>query len=257
MIPTSNKGRFALLLGVAIIIPLCNFAPEFLSASFSSSASVSSSSSSLSSSSSFSSSSSSSSSSAWDKPESQRVDGASEHLQKLSAYEANLPLFEAVKQNDLKRVRELLLSDQEEAEAEGGGGGGNDNGFDVNAEDPRGITPLIEATLLGSTPLVELLLSRGAAAQPSPGFRHTPLRAACLTANVPLIALLLDRGADPNAASEGGRTPLMGACFLRPEVVDDEEDGGRAKSLAAVKWMLDDERTDPTIRNGFGESALD
>mmetsp|Transcript_4376 Transcript_4376/g.8717 ORF Transcript_4376/g.8717 Transcript_4376/m.8717 type:complete len:306 (+) Transcript_4376:163-1080(+) len=249
MIPTSNKGRFALL-GIVILIPLCNFLPDFLSASSSEAVG----------------SRSSASSSAWDKPESQRLDGASELLQNFSTYEANLPLFEAVKQNDLKQVRALLEGDANTLNIDNPENNDKNNQqgnktakdtttkFDVNAEDPKGITPIIEATLLGATPIVELLLSHGATAQPAPGFRHTPLRAACLTANLHLIALLLDKGADPNAMSEGGRTPLMGACFLRPEF---DGPDGRASSFPAVKLMLEDPRTDPTIRNSFGESALD
>lgn len=65
-----------------------------------------------------------------------------------------------------------------------------------------------------------------------------------------MIPLLLKAGADPNAKSEGNRTPLMGACFLRKGVED-------AKSVLCVKALLVDERVDPTVRNSFGESALD
>ena len=42
----------------------------------------------------------------------------------------------------------------------------------------------------------------------------------------------------------------MGACFLRGGV--DE-----TKSVECVRALLEDERTDPTIRNSYGESALD
>ena len=98
----------------------------------------------------------------------------------FNSYKLNTPIFEAVKNNDLELVRSLL---------EGGIDDGKNNKqkdakisyYNVNAEDPQGITPLIEATLLGNFELVELLLFNGAHAQPSPGFRHTPLRAACLS----------------------------------------------------------------------------
>eukprot|EP00970_Alexandrium_tamarense_P000332 scaffold36_cov193-Alexandrium_tamarense.AAC.2 len=163
-----------------------------------------------------------------------------------NSYEANIPLFEAVKANDLSLVRSLL---------ESAPGTSTTTAYDVNAEDPIGITPLIEATLLGSSDMVNLLLSHGARAQPLPGFRHTALRAACLTANPQLITLLIQRGADVNAKSEGGRTPLMGACFMRPQL--DERGDREELSLTAVQLMMEDTQTDPTIRNSFGESALD
>ncbi|KAL7476191.1 hypothetical protein ACHAW6_002069 [Cyclotella cf. meneghiniana] len=156
------------------------------------------------------------------------------------SYQKNLPIFKAVKSNNLTQLK-ILLNDS--------------TTYDVNAQDSQGITPLIEATLLGNYDMVSFLLSRGASAQPSPGFRHTALRAACLTANPRLISYLLREGADPNAKSEGGRTPLMGACFLRPEY--DRSTEREELSLKAVQSMMEDGRTDPLLKNSFGESALD
>lgn len=153
-------------------------------------------------------------------------------------YPINQPLFEAVKANKLNEVKSLLQSTI----------------YDPNAEDSEGITPLIEATLLGNSEMVSYLVSKGARVQPSPGFRHTALRAACLTANPQLITYLLQNGADPNAKSDGDRTPLMGACFLRPEY--DKLPNANELSFKAVEVMLQDGRTDPLITNSFGESAL-
>lgn len=144
-----------------------------------------------------------------------------------------LPLFDAIRAQNIDKVKYLIEKE----------------GKDVNEEDEKGITPLIEATLSGNESLVKLIMEAGAPAQPPPGFRHTPLRAACLTGNVNLIDLLLKEGADPNAKSEGDRTPLMGACFLRPGYNAD-------LSLPAVQAMLKDERTDVTIPNTFGETAI-
>ena len=172
----------------------------------------------------------------------------------FNTYEYNAPLFEAVKSNDIELVRSLLTkgvvdyTDTDKNEK-------TNYYYNINAEDSVGITPLIEATLLGNLELVEILLHHGAYAQPLPGFRHTPLRAACLTANTQLISLLLQKGAQPNAKSEGGRTPLMGACFLRPQL--DALPTRSDLSYKAVKIMLEDSSTDPSIRNDFGESALD
>lgn len=144
-----------------------------------------------------------------------------------------LPLFDAIRAQNINKVKYLIEKE----------------GKNVNEEDEKGITPLIEATLTGNESLVKLIMDAGAPAQPPPGFRHTPLRAACLTGNVNLIDLLLKEGADPNAKSEGDRTPLMGACFLRPGYNAD-------LSLPAVQAMLKDERTDVTIPNTFGETAI-
>jgi len=43
---------------------------------------------------------------------------------------------------------------------------------------------------------------------------------------------------------------LMGACFLRSGV-------DASQSIHCVRALLDDDRTDPTLRNSFNESALD
>ena len=175
--------------------------------------------------------------------------GGVEH-ESVNSYEYNAPLFEAVKSNNIELVRSLLTDGVVDNTNKN-----KKNYYNINAEDSLGITPLIEAILLGNVELVELLLLHGAHAQPLPGFRHTPLRAACLTANTQLISLLLQKGAQPNAQSEGGRTPLMGACFLRPQF--DALPNRSELSYEAVKIILQDARTDPTIRNEFGESALD
>mmetsp|Transcript_10335 Transcript_10335/g.17041 ORF Transcript_10335/g.17041 Transcript_10335/m.17041 type:complete len:259 (-) Transcript_10335:95-871(-) len=174
-------------------------------------------------------------------PQYKLASSVNSNTQAFSSYKLNLPLFEAVKSNNLQLVQSLLQHTDQ-------------TNYNVNAEDAQGITPIIEATLLGNIEMVELLLAHGATAQPAPGFRHTPLRAACLTANLPLIRLLVDRGADVNAQSEGGRTPLMGACYLRPQV--DALDNRGELSFQACQLMLQ-LGANPHIENSFRESALD
>ena len=151
----------------------------------------------------------------------------------VSSSALELPLHEAVRSDDISKVKHLLSTS-----------------IDKNAEDDNGVTPLIEACISGNIEIVQLLLNAGCPAQPAPGFRHSPLRGATVCGNAHLIPLLLEAGADPNALSDGNRTPLMGACFLRKGV--DE-----GKSVLCVKALLADERVDPTVRNSFGESALD
>lgn len=149
----------------------------------------------------------------------------------------NLPLHHAVKNNDIDGIK-LLLSN-----------GLNALGIDINAEDPNGITALIQACIQGNEEIVTLLLNSGCPAQPPPGFRHTPLRGSAICGHAHLIPILLQGGADPNALSEGNRTALMGACFLREGVP-------KENSVKCVKALLGDSRTDPTIKNSYGETAL-
>lgn len=146
----------------------------------------------------------------------------------------------AAKDNNVKAIRACIFMAE------------NIPGFALDQEDEHGITGLIEACISGNTEIVQLLLDAGCPAQPTGDFRHTPLRGATVSGNAHLIPILLKAGADPNALSDGNRTPLMGACFLRSGV-----DGEANASAACVKALLEDSRTDPTIRNNFGESALD
>ncbi|KAL9178804.1 hypothetical protein ACHAXT_003935 [Thalassiosira profunda] len=148
-----------------------------------------------------------------------------------------MALHQAVRDNDVDEVKRLVAT-------------AASSQLDIHAEDEHGVTALIEACILGSEELVRVLLDAGCPAQPEGEFRHSPLRGATVCGQAHLIPLLLQAGADPNARSDGHRTPLMGACFLRKGV-----DG--AKSALCVRALLEDARTDPTIRNSFGESALD
>ncbi len=151
----------------------------------------------------------------------------------------SLPLHDAVKRNDVDEAKHILSSREI-------------TGIDVNAEDENGVTALIEACIFGNEEMVKLLLEQGCPAQPPVGFRHSPIRGATVCGNAHIIPILLRYGADPNALSDGNRTPLMGACFLRKDVKDAE-----SKSVQCVKALLLDKRTDPTIANSFGETALD
>lgn len=150
---------------------------------------------------------------------------------------ATLPLHEAVKNNDASEVQSLLAAKE----------------VDPNLEDDNGVTALIEACIAGYEDIVRILLEAGCPAQPKEGFRHSPLRGATVAGQYHIIPVLLEAGADPNALSAGKRTPLMGCCFLRKSVEGDHA----TISLKCVREMLKDTRTDPTIANDFGETALD
>mmetsp|Transcript_21527 Transcript_21527/g.27157 ORF Transcript_21527/g.27157 Transcript_21527/m.27157 type:complete len:181 (-) Transcript_21527:22-564(-) len=154
-----------------------------------------------------------------------------------------LPLHEAVKENDVAKVKKILANGTCTTNT-------TTVGVDINAEDDNGITALIEACISGNAEIVQILLEGGCVAQPAAGFKHSPLRGATVCGHSHLIPILLENGADPNALSDGNRTPLMGACFLRNGVPPE-------CSALCVKELLSDERTDPTLVNTFGESALD
>uniref|UniRef100_A0A6U3QWY1 Uncharacterized protein n=1 Tax=Ditylum brightwellii TaxID=49249 RepID=A0A6U3QWY1_9STRA len=149
-----------------------------------------------------------------------------------------LPLHAAVLANDEAVVRSILSA----------------KSVDSNLEDANGVTALIEACIAGYDNLVEILISEGNCPAHPPGeFRHSPIRGAAVAGRASTMKLLLGHGADPNALSDGNRTALMGACFLRQTVEGDHA----AISVECVKVLLEDKRTDPTVANSFGETALD
>jgi ankyrin repeat protein len=147
------------------------------------------------------------------------------------------PLHEAVKAGDEVRIKDLIVK-------------ANETGLNINEEDRNSFSALIEACVTGNERIVRLLLKAGCPAQPPPDSRHNPLRGACVAGQAHILPILIDAGADVNAFSDGRRTPLMGACFLRPNVPE-------YKSALCTKALLQDPRIDPTIRNSFGETAMD
>eukprot|EP01082_Thalassiosira_pseudonana_P001173 g1699.t1 g1699 contig10:2606211-2606768(+) len=152
-----------------------------------------------------------------------------------------LPLHQAIKTSNLAQITHLLSLPS----------------TNIHQEDVTGVTPLIEACILGDESIVTLLLDAGCPAQPpNDGFRHSPLRGATVCGHYHLIPLLLQHGADPNALSEGNRTPLMGACFLRQGSLCNEDEE-KERSVKCVMALLVDDRVDPAVRNSFSGSALD
>lgn len=79
-------------------------------------------------------------------------------------------------------------------------------GFDVNALNAAGESPLMLAAIKGDVALSRRLLERGARLDPA---GWTPLHYAASGPSTELVALLLDRGAMIDAASPNGSTPLM------------------------------------------------
>ncbi|MCC6540482.1 MAG: ankyrin repeat domain-containing protein [Bryobacterales bacterium] len=85
-------------------------------------------------------------------------------------------------------------------------------GWDVNAADERGNTPLLDAAAVGNAATVRLLLDAGAKVNAANNLGMTPL---LVGAPEPAkVKFLLDAGADVNAASGMGRTPVIVAASV-------------------------------------------
>jgi len=84
-----------------------------------------------------------------------------------------------------------------------------DEGYDVNATQPDGTTPLHWAAYRLDLPLVQRLLEAGAKADVSNDYGATPLAEAVKAVDEPLVRTLLEAGADPDSPNLDGQTVLM------------------------------------------------
>ncbi|MEW6347869.1 MAG: ankyrin repeat domain-containing protein [Thermodesulfobacteriota bacterium] len=116
-------------------------------------------------------------------------------------------LVAAAMNNDLTRVRKLLQ-----------------DGHDVNAKGPEGVTALHAAARAGSAELVRVLLEHSADVNARNSDKETALFGAAEDGHVDVLRLLLDAGADVNARDKYGATALFSG-------------SGNAR-LNAVKIML-------------------
>ncbi|KQY15646.1 hypothetical protein ASE23_25215 [Rhizobium sp. Root73] len=118
------------------------------------------------------------------------------------------------------------------------------SGEDPNHSGPDGMTPLMIASGLGQSQMVDILLTAGAdvlAIEPRMG--ATALHKAAQSGNTDVIGLLLDHGAFIDQQSPVlGHTPLMDAVLH--------------KHTEAVRYLLD-RGTRTTIRNHWQQTAIE
>lgn len=106
-------------------------------------------------------------------------------------------IFEAIKKDDVARIKQLL---------------GKDASW-ISLKDASGNSPLHIAAALGSLPITELLLSEGADINATNTELNTPLHAAIQNGRDEVSIFLIKNGADLNKHNASGYTPLHSAAL--------------------------------------------
>ncbi|MBI5817915.1 MAG: ankyrin repeat domain-containing protein [Verrucomicrobia bacterium] len=148
------------------------------------------------------------------------------------------PIFDAIEDRDVAKVRELLARDPTLVNAREKIGitpliaavfSGHmelvrlllSYKADINAKGDRGGTPLAMAIMQKNLPMAEFLIACNANVNNREKSGHTPLHWAAGGGSLPLIQLLLANKADVNARCDRGSTPLMCAAqFDKKEAVE-------------------------------------
>ncbi len=102
-------------------------------------------------------------------------------------------MFDAVKANDLAKVKSLIEANPQL----------------VHAKDSGGRTPLHWACEVVHSEVLKFLVEKGADVNARSGFRDTPLHVAAQSGNTDVFKFMLDNGADPTARDNMRNTPLI------------------------------------------------
>lgn len=102
-------------------------------------------------------------------------------------------VFNAVKANDLEKVKELISKDESM----------------INLKDNNGNTLLHSATIIGSVPITEFLISVGADINSQDNRGYTPLHYACHYNIENIAILLIEKGAGVDIKDNRGLTPVF------------------------------------------------
>ena len=141
----------------------------------------------------------------------------------LAAGPASSDLYNAIRSNDLARLRSLVHDAAE-----------------VNTKDGRGETPLMYAAAAGSLDAMKFLIAKGADVNAQNEFGSTAL--IWSATDLGKVRLLLDRGANVNAVSKRGRTALFLAAMSD-------------RSAEIVRLLLA-KGADPKITDSFKNTTL-
>ena len=157
-------------------------------------------------------------------PETGQLDELTKFRLKAKEPPVKLSLCEAVKLNDIARVKALL-----------------EDSTDVNAADEFGEKPLHIAAVRGYLQVASMLIVQGADVNGGDVRGLTPLHAAAWSGSNEVVALLIDKGADINAGDEDGVTPLHAAALA-----------GRNETVA----LLIARGADVNVKNAEGMTPL-
>ena len=133
-------------------------------------------------------------------------------------------LFAAAQAGDLARASDAVAA-----------------GANVNASNPYGVTPLLEAAGQGHLEMARFLVARGAEIDYTGMSEGSPLTLAAFTGDVELLRLFLAAGANANLAlPTGGETALhMAAVARQTAAVKVTARGRRQPQSARHEWRGD------------------